>query len=85
MAFTPDTWVAHDTSNNNAPRSFSYRSSGDTLVAVKAAGYFNDAVGYGLSDRDMVMVDASNGASILHLLVNSGTGVVTVAAANDFA
>lgn len=88
MAFTGDTFVSHDTSNNNAPRMFSYRTSTDNLLAVKAASYFDPAAdpagGYGLSDRDIILVDASNGTTMLHVLV-SAAGVVTVAAANDFA
>lgn len=87
MAFTGETFVSHDTSNNNAPRMFSYRTADDNLAAVKAANYFDPAAapsgGYGLSDRDMILVDASDGATILHVLV-SGAGAVTVAAANDF-
>jgi len=77
--------------NSNAPRIFSYNSGGDNLAAVKVSGYFNDvaksdiAPGYGLLSGDFILVDASDGQSILFVAVVPATGVTTTASSNDFA
>lgn len=89
MAFTPDTFVPGSSmANSSAGRIFSYRTAADNLSAVKAANYFDEAAapsgGLGLKDGDFILVEASNGYSMLAMAV-SGAGAATVAAANDFA
>lgn len=89
MAFTPANFIPDSGANTNAPRIHRYREE-NTLVAIKAANYFNNAVngtsggGYGLRSGDVILVDASNGASFLHIAVDASNNA-TVAAANDFA
>jgi hypothetical protein len=88
MAFTPANFITDSQANTNAPRIHRYRESA-TLASIKAANYFNGAVngtsggGYGLRNGDVILVDASNGISMLHIAVDASNNA-TVAAANDF-
>lgn len=89
MAFTAANFITDSQANTNAPRIHRYREE-NTLASMKAANYFNGAVngtsggGYGLRDGDVILVDGSNGVSMLHIAVDSSNNA-TVAAANDFA
>ena len=91
MAFidNKDSFVTDSGGNTNAPRIHRYREEA-TLAAIKAANYFNGAVngaaggGYGLRNGDVILVDASDGISFLHMAVDASDNA-TVAAANDFA
>lgn len=92
MAFEKDNFIpASSMANSNAGRTFSYRSGSDTLITVKGSGYFDDAAksdiapGLGLRSGDFILVDASDGQSILFVGVVPATGVTTTASANDFA
>lgn len=89
MAFVKDTFIPLSAmANSNAGRMFSYRGT-DTLAASKASGYFDEAAsltgGLGLKSGDFILIDATDGQSILFMGVNPSTGVTTVASANDFA
>ena len=89
MAFSATEFVPVSAmANSNAPRLFSYVTTVDNLLAIKAANYFDPAAvttgGLGLKDGDVIMAEASNGTSFLKMAV-SGAGVVTTASANDFA
>ena len=88
MAFTSSAFITDSQANTNAPRIHRYREE-ETLANIKAANYFNNAVngasggGYGLRDGDVILVDASDGVSFLHMAVDASDNA-TVAAANDF-
>lgn len=73
--------------NSNASRIFSYVTTADALAAVKGANYFDPAAdptgGLGLTDGDVVLVEATDGSSFLKIAVSAG--VATTASANDFA
>lgn len=88
MAFTANTFIRLSAqANSDAAAVFVYRTSADNLAATKAANYFDDAAattgGLGLKDADCILVQASDGTSILE--VGVAAGVVTTALANDFA
>lgn len=86
MAFTPSTFAPQSAlANSNLPRVFGYQT-GDTLVTVKGANYFDPASeigGMGLTDGDVVLVNASDGTSFLSIAVTAGAA--TTASANNFA
>ena len=88
MAFTASTFIPVSAmANSDAARIFSYENTGDTLVTIKGANYFDDAAsttgGLGLTDGDVILVTGSNGTSFLKMTVTAGAA--TVASANDFA
>ena len=92
MALTKENFIPLSSmANSNAPRMFSYNAGADTLATVKGSGYFNDvaksniAPGYGLLSGDFILVDASDGQSMLFVGVVPATGVTTTVSANDFA
>lgn len=76
--------------NSNAGRMFSYRSTTDDLATVKASGYFDGvaksdiSAGYGLASSDFILVEATDGESLLFVSVVAATGVTTTASSNDF-
>lgn len=88
MAFNADNFIPVSAmANSNASRIFSYVTTDDNLVAVKAANYFDVAAeptgGLGLTDGDVILVEATDGTSFLKIAVSGGAA--TTAAANDFA
>lgn len=91
MAFlgNENNFVTDSGANTNAPRVHRYREE-EALATIKGANYFNGAVngttggGYGLRNGDVILVDASDGISFLHMAVDASNNA-TVAAANDFA
>jgi len=91
MAFSgnEDSFVTDSGANTNASRIHRYREV-EALATIKGANYFNGAVngtaggGYGLRDGDVILVDASDGMSFLHISVDVSNNA-TVDVANDFA
>ena len=87
MAFAPEDFIPVSAmANSNASRIFSYTSTGDNLVTVKGANYFDLAAdptgGLGLTDGDVILARASDGVSFLDIAVTAGAA--TTASANDF-
>lgn len=88
MAFVGANFITDSGANTDAARLFRYRTTTDTLAAVKGANYFDNASaitgGYGLRNKDVIFVEASDGQSFLFMAVDAA-GAATTTSANDFA
>lgn len=71
MAFA-DGVLAPIHSSSAGPNVFIY-SEAATLVAIRASGYFDDSVDYGMVNGDIVMIAASDGFGFNNIVV---TGTV---------
>jgi hypothetical protein len=74
MAFADGTLAAIHSSSAGA-NLFIYTEAA-TLAAVRASGYFDDAVDYGMVDGDMVMIVASDGFGFNNISVSGSTYTV---------
>lgn len=62
-------------SSSAGPNVFVY-SEAATLAAIRASGYFDDAVDYGMVDGDMVMIVGSDGFGFNDISVSGSTYTV---------
>ena len=73
MAYSIDNLALIEGSNSSTGRLWKYKESA-TLAAIRASGYFDDAVDAGLADGDVVMIFASDGFGFSEISV-SGNGL----------
>ena len=74
MAFA-DGVLAPIHSSSAGPNLFIY-SEEATLAAIRASGYFDDSVDYGMVDGDMVMIVGSDGFGFNDISVSGSTYTV---------
>lgn len=74
MAFADGTLAAINSSPAGA-NVFVYTESA-TLAAIRASGYFDSAVDYGLVDGDIVLIVASDGFGMNDISVSGSTYTV---------
>jgi hypothetical protein len=75
MAFADGTLVAITNSNKNAGNVWFYKEAA-TLAAIRASGYFDSAVDYGMVDGDIVMLAGSDGFGFNDISVSGSTYTV---------
>lgn len=75
MAFSGDALERISGGNTDAGSLFKYKESA-TLSAIRASGYFNNAVDYGLKDGDIVLIYASDGFGFSLISVSGSTYTV---------
>ena len=71
MAFSGDALERVSGGNTDAGSLWKYKEAA-TRAAIRASGYFNNAVDYGLSDGDIVIMYGSDGFG-LSLISGSGS------------
>lgn len=74
MAFADGTLAAVHSSTAGS-NLFIYTEAA-TLAAIRASGYFDDAVDYGMVDGDMVMIVGSDGFGFNDISVSGSTYTV---------
>lgn len=74
MSFTDGTLAAIHSSSAGA-NVFVYTEAA-TLAAIRASGYFDDAVDFGLVDGDMILIVASDGFGFNDIVVSGTTYTV---------
>ena len=72
MAFSAGTLQRVDTANSDGGTLWMYKEA-ETLANVRASGYFNNAVDYGMAAGDVVMLFCSDGFGFSQIAVSGST------------
>ncbi|MDH5182454.1 MAG: hypothetical protein OEX12_01070 [Gammaproteobacteria bacterium] len=75
MAYSLDNLALIAGSNGTSGRVWKYKEAA-TLAAIRASGYFNDAVDAGMVDGDVVMILGSDGFGFSQIAVSGSTYTV---------
>lgn len=75
MAFADGTLQRFSTANSDGGVVWMYKES-ETLANIRASGYFNNAVDYGMADGDVVMIIGSDGFGFSDISVTGSTYAV---------
>ena len=78
MAYSVDNLALVAGGNSTSGRIWKY-SEAATLAAIRASGYFNNAVDAGLGEGDLVFIIASDGFGINDIAVSGSTYTVNEA------